>query len=372
VSTVIDEPGQPSDDAGEPVRDGDELPPDDETPSGDDQESFVVRNKTRVLQQVDGAGRWVSDRRPVSVPIDILVRFYERDRDSFGSVLGSALAFRLFLFLVPLLLLALGLASLLVGQDLVSDDPTKAIGISGAMAGEVEESLHAHTTTSWLLIASGLFGTVWAGRGLAKVLTAISARSWELEASLSKASLRVAGSVTGLLTLVVVVSSVINRIREAAGVAVAGISLVGVLAIYTAMWFVLTLSLPRATPDPGSVLPGAALVGLTVTALQWFGQFYLPERIGSKSQVLGGLGVTVVALGWLFILARVMAASLVLNAVVYERLGSISELVFGLPVVRRIPRRYPKVARFFDLEVGAATTTTESDSVAEGKGESDD
>ena len=37
------------------------------------------------------------------------------------------------------------------------------------------------------------------------------------------------------------------------------------------------------------------------------------------------------------------------NAVVYERFGSISQFVFSLPVLRVLPRRWEWFRRFFQL-----------------------
>jgi hypothetical protein len=36
--------------------------------------------------------------------------------------------------------------------------------------------------------------------------------------------------------------------------------------------------------------------------------------------------------------------------VIYERFGSISQFVFGLPVVRILPRKSAWIRRFFDLD----------------------
>ena len=52
----------------------------------------------------------------------------------------------------------------------------------------------------------------------------------------------------------------------------------------------------------------------------------------------------------MFLIGRVMASSFILDAVVYERIGSVSELAFALPGVRRIPERFPRVRRYFDLD----------------------
>jgi len=132
-------------------------------------------------------------------------------------------------------------------------------------------------------------------------------------------------------------------------------------AVFSLAWFAVLWALPKGTPDPGAILPGAALVGASLTVLQWFMQFYLPSRLERSSATSGAMGSAVAVLGAMFIIGRVMASSFVLNAVVYERLGSVSGLVFGLPGVRRLPLRYPRLARWFDLPVAAARVTESSD-----------
>jgi uncharacterized membrane protein YecN with MAPEG domain len=163
-------------------------------------------------------------------------------------------------------------------------------------------------------------------------------------------TLRMEGSVTGLVGLIFVSSAILNHFRKDAGIGVAATGLVLTAAIYGVGWFMVTWTLPRGTTDPGALLPGAALIFVSMIGLQWFLQFYLPDRISRASSVMGGMGLSVAVLGYLFFVGRVMAASLILDAVVFERFGSISEVVFALPVLRAIPRRSPRVARFFDLE----------------------
>lgn len=45
-----------------------------------------------------------------------------------------------------------------------------------------------------------------------------------------------------------------------------------------------------------------------------------------------------------------MVASLAVSAVIFEQLGSVSRLVVVLPGIRHSPRRFPSVARYFDVE----------------------
>ena len=107
---------------------------------------------------------------------------------------------------------------------------------------------------------------------------------------------------------------------------------------------------PRGTRDPGVLLPGAVLVAATTVGMQAVSQFYLPGQIGRASELYGAIGATIVTLGWFFILGRVIVIALALNAVVYERLGSISQFVFSLPVLRILPRRSAWIRRFFGLD----------------------
>ena len=65
--------------------------------------------------------------------LDVGLRIYQRDRESAGAIVGSALAFRLFLFFVPLTLFVVGLVGFLASWT----DPTtstEAAGVSGGLA----------------------------------------------------------------------------------------------------------------------------------------------------------------------------------------------------------------------------------------------
>lgn len=62
---------------------------------------------------------------------------YRRDKESSGSLLGSAIAFRLFLFFVPLLVFVVGLAGL-IGRYADPDSITALGGVSGGLAAQIE------------------------------------------------------------------------------------------------------------------------------------------------------------------------------------------------------------------------------------------
>ena len=68
---------------------------------------------------------------------------------------------------------------------------------------------------------------------------------------------------------------------------------------------------------------------------------------------MGSLGLSIAILGCMFLAGRLLASSLVLDAVVFERFGSISGIVFALPGLRRLPARFPRLERFFALDPAA-------------------
>ncbi len=103
--------------------------------------------------------------------------------------------------------------------------------------------------------------------------------------------------------------------------------------------------------DPGALLPGAFAVGVVQGSVQAVLQAYTEGRVARTTDTYGDLAVTLAILGNLFILGRIMTASFVVTAVTYERFGSLSEAIFALPFVRRLPRRYRWLAEFFSLEI---------------------
>ena len=68
--------------------------------------------------------------------VDLGLLIYQRDRESAGSVLGSAVAFRMFLF-VPLLLFVVGLAGF-VATWVDADSVNDGASITGTLAAQID------------------------------------------------------------------------------------------------------------------------------------------------------------------------------------------------------------------------------------------
>jgi uncharacterized BrkB/YihY/UPF0761 family membrane protein len=322
---------------------------DDELPDEQPATAGVVLQTPRFARRLgDRAQKRFDDLRERLTVVDVGMRIYERDKTAAGTLLGSALALRLFLFFVPLVLFSVGLAGVL-GQYFGIDSIASTAGISGSLSQDIDASFDQGATTPWLAIGVGLLGMATTGRSLTRALVLSSALSWQLGGR-QRVPIRIIGVVVGIVTGMALLTVALNRIRDAAGLAIASVSFLAVGAVYVILWSMLYLTLPRASSDPAVALPGASIVALVLTGLQAVTQFYLPSRIESSSSVYGAVGVAVAVLGWFFILGRVIAFSFAVNAVLFEQLGSLSQFIFGLPVLRVIPRKSPAFRRFFDLD----------------------
>ena len=261
-------------------------------------------------------------------------------------MLGSAIALRLFLFVIPANVALVGLVGVVRLGSFVDDDID-----ASATTGSIARALSGLSwqRSLWIFL-SGLVLTLMAGRSLAKVLAACAAGAWQMKAREASVKVIAILALTGVLLADVASSILFHRLLNSGGVPVAFVSWMAVLTTTFLAWFVVMLTLPRRVSDPGALLPGVASMAVGYTVLQWFMQFYLPNRIERTTDTFGELAVTVATLGNFFFIGRIMASSFVTTAVVYERWGSLSGLVFELPGLRRMAAKSPKLRAFFSLD----------------------
>ena len=305
------------------------------------------RGQLRQTKERERLGRLLAryEHRPL---IDVALRIYRRDREAAGTVVSSAVAFRLFLFFVPFLLFVVGLLGF-VANWVAAEDLAKQTGITGSLAVQFDAALSQRDSSRWIATILGLFGMATAARSLGKALVSASCLAWRLPVR-ARASMRIIGGLVGFVAGIGLVAVIANRIRADLGIAAAGFSFVAAVVIYGLAWVALSMMLPRATNDPGALLPGGVLVGLTIASMQAASQLYLPNQFARASALYGAIGISIVTLGWFFIVGRAMVVAMVLSAVINQRFGTISQALFSLPVLSAIPRKSPWVRRFFDLE----------------------
>lgn len=266
----------------------------------------------------DAAARYreLARRDPVyALPIVALTTYVARQ----GMLLASAIAFRAFLWLMPLALLAAGLLTGL-GRTFprMAERAQTATGVTAVARQQVVAALQDGGQSWWVAVAVGLVGFLWTTRTLMRNLIQATAHIWEAptrrqtQRQVIISSLIFAGAwlmlffAFGLVSILDVVP---------AGIVAAFVTQV---VLITLVWLVISLRLPDRRESWTDLLPGCFLFGFGLSLLQVVGRFYLPARFEHSSQLYGSLGIAAVILVWLLLLGHLTTISALVNRVWFD------------------------------------------------------
>jgi membrane protein len=240
-----------------------------------------------------------------------------RDLEVGGTLLAGALAFRVFIWLLPCCLLATALIGFSQATTRSPEELTRDLGMSPLTAnllGQVgAQAEHGRYLTAIL----GLVLLLWAGLALGRVLDRIHQRVWQVRADggPKSALARVARYNAALLL------AVAGNLAEPFVVAAIGQS-PGLVSLPSLVFYVLigiVLLSPRWPPAWRTAWPGALLIALGMEGLHLVAVLYLPGKLSRASELYGALGVAASVLVWLALIARLIVLAQVLNAVLAER-----------------------------------------------------
>ena len=280
----------------------------------------IARIDRAVRHAVERAVSSAEVARRRSRVVDIAWTTGERDRATVGSVLAGAVAFRLFVYLLPLFLALLILVGLVIGLD--DDAPTRVgdgLGMSAYVVRSVADASEQAHRNLWFLVPLALWAVYSAGGAAARVLHAVHSVAWGLPRTRMRRGVLAAG-VTFLVALGALGAVGLTQwLRaESPGLGV-GAALVGILPFAT-LWLGVSWLLPHDRRAPWTALvPGALLVGAGVWLAHLFSVYVLANRVDKASSMYGSLGVAAALLAWLYLFGRLMVAGAMLNATLWER-----------------------------------------------------
>ncbi|HEY2281800.1 MAG TPA: YhjD/YihY/BrkB family envelope integrity protein [Streptosporangiaceae bacterium] len=249
----------------------------------------------------------------LGLPVTFVARYTVRQ----GVLLASALAFRLFLWLMPLALLFAGILAALAQDHAGSlETAAKEAGVAGAASHQAVAALQSGHK-SWLAaVLIGGFLLLWTTRTLMRNLALVSAHAWQTpnhrprQKELLVTTLVFAGSAVALLA----VAALITRLdRLFPGELLLAIIVESVAA--AAVWLVVSLRLPDDRADWTDLLPGCLLVGVGLAVLHAVSAVYLPAKLAKSSALYGTLGIAGVILAWLLLVGQVIICGALVNSV---------------------------------------------------------
>jgi uncharacterized BrkB/YihY/UPF0761 family membrane protein len=272
----------------------------------------------RLSSRVQRARADIEARRADSASIDTAFEAVERDSQTGGGVLAAAVAFRLFMFLVPyafVMVTGFGLASTAAGQN--PKDAAHSAGIGGLLASSV-------ASTSTMSLGNRLFALVVGGIALAftahslvTVLWVVHRLIWDVRPS-RKPTLWAVPILVGAVTLLFGGADLAAWLgSHSIGWRLLALVLT-TLASATA-WFLASLWLPHEECEWWALLPGAAIVGIGVGVLHVLTITYVAHVVSRKSSLYGAIGIALALLLWTYFAGRLLTASIAANAALWKR-----------------------------------------------------
>lgn len=270
-------------------------------------------------ERIDTARAAVEARRPSLRSVDATLSAYERDRDRAGFLLAGALAYRLFLLLLPFTLVIVAGLGFLEASD--HDNPSHLaddLGVVGLASKSVSEAAADAEHARFLALLVGIPVLYLASLAAMKAFRTVSALAWGVPAgTLARKPLAVL-SFLGLIAAFLTATFVGTAIRhESPGPGVIATLLIGIVYIWFAflgLWI-----LPRPSVHWTAVLPGAVTIGLGLQAIHLVNVYFISYRISTSSETYGALGVAAALLLSLYLIGRLFVAGVILNATLWER-----------------------------------------------------
>ena len=255
------------------------------------------------------------ERRP---PVAAVFEMVERDAEVGGGIIAGALAYRLFVWLLPLALVAV--AGLGIAADASSETPEEeatSLGLESLVSNSIANA--ADSPNRWYALLIGVPVLVWVTRSLLRALIGAHRLVWTDErVRAPKPKVGATFRLLGLLLCFGVVSVTASALRASS-------TELGVLATllavvpYAALWVLVTLQLPHRGAPWTALIPGAVLFGVGVEVFQGVVAYLITPLALAKQGTYGSLGIAAALLFGLFLISRLAVGAADVNATLWER-----------------------------------------------------
>jgi uncharacterized BrkB/YihY/UPF0761 family membrane protein len=245
---------------------------------------------------------------------EIVEKVFVRFRDVNGSIIAGYLAYRLFLLIMPMVVIIVALA----GYDRSAvHHASGSMGLGATLTSTVAQAgQDAHKSRGVLLLVGvlGLITTAW---GFLGALQFTSAQAWQIPTRKFAGKARIFVRLSGSLLLfgaIIYVSALVRRAGALVGLAASITVLAGAFVAYFGLGWIL----PRRAKEWYWLLPGALVGAACNVVMQGLATWYLPDKLSHASKTYGALGITLTMFTFLFLLGLILTMTAVVNAVVWE------------------------------------------------------
>jgi uncharacterized BrkB/YihY/UPF0761 family membrane protein len=276
--------------------------------------SWVARSRAEAERLAERAQAERGRHRSV----DAVFEMVERDGEVAGGIIAAALAYRLFIWTLPLALVAVaGLGFAARASHESPEEAAEAVGLEGLITSSIANA--ANSPNRWYALLIGIPILVWATRSLLRVLIGAHRLVWtDDRARGPRPKLVPTLRLLGLLLCFTIISTAASAVRAwstGPGVLATALALVP----YAALWILIAKQLPHRDAPWTALLAGAALFAVGLEALHAVLVYFIAPWALAKQGTYGALGVAAALLVGLYLISRLVVASAVVNATLWER-----------------------------------------------------
>ncbi len=277
------------------------------------------RGRQWALAERDHVDEVLQTRRQRSGFVDAGFRVQDLDSHVGGGILAGAIAFRMFLFLVPFVYVVFtvfGLAARAAHED--PSHLAKTVGVTGLLASAVVNTQERSVWTQLVVVVGAIFALLITARSFTKCLYIVHWLVWH-EPRVKPTGVRPMFVVIGLALVMTVLGIALNDVRAAWGIAGAAAVILVITAMSFAVWWWVSWRLPHPATPATALIPGAVFMAVGVDVLHLLTTYYIGHLVARKTETYGAVGIALAVLFWVYVLGRFIVGSAGLNATLWYR-----------------------------------------------------
>ena len=255
--------------------------------------------------------------------VDVLFQVKDRDGEVAGGIIAGALAYRLFLWLLPFGLVFVGGLSVISGAS--SDSPrglASKFGVGGIVSHSLENASKSYS--GWYALIVGVPILMFATRSVLRVLIGTHRLAWgDVKGTRPKPTFLDATKLLGVFIGYFALAGLAAWARAHSPAAGLVATLV-VIAGFTGLWLWTSTRLPHREATWVDLVPGALVVGIGVGIVQVLAAYLLGPYALEKQGTYGALGLAAALLLGLWVLGRLLIGGAEINATLWDRKKRVS------------------------------------------------
>jgi uncharacterized BrkB/YihY/UPF0761 family membrane protein len=280
---------------------------------------WVDHGRTWTTEERSRVSDALEERREHSTLIGAGFDIAELDVHVGGGILAGAVAFRVFLFLVPfvyILFTAVGLVSTAANEK--PAELARTLGITGVLASAIVNNQDVGAVSQFFLVIGAAVALVLTANSLSKTLYVVHWLIWGVPRK-KPAGFRSIGATIGLAFVLAVLAVAANLLRIQLGLLGSLLIAVLIMAVSGSVWWWVSLQLPHAPVAGYQLIPGAALVAVGTEVLHLLTTYWIGHLVARKSHTYGAIGIALAVLVWVYVLGRIIVGSAGVNAALWRR-----------------------------------------------------